>query len=228
MLCLKYTYTWYQDMNILLVALMILAPITAISDDNTIHIQEGGDITKEQLSQLKMQRNLIDTAKKYKQYGEIARASHHDMAFPRDRDEYIGMNGYGILWVTSHSQIKAELPIKNLRIDIWGMKEIVLEPVYSFLSNESQQLVSTVLGKYRTDSIYMIPLFKEMQGAKLVADYAINRSDFLLGNIANEFPSEIGDPLPIPKHTELPDKERFHTMLEREYPIAKNLIEKKE
>ena len=52
-------------MNILLVALMMLAPITAISDGNIIHIQEGGDIAKEQLSQLKMQRNLIDTARKY-------------------------------------------------------------------------------------------------------------------------------------------------------------------
>lgn len=212
-------------MKILTFIIFLFSSLVASAEEDITHIVGGGKTTYEYLTQLKMQETLISSAQEYKKYGRIARATHHDMAYPKDKEEYSAMNGFGILWVTSHSQIQKELPIKNLRLFVEGMGAITMDPIYTFPSKERHKVVSKVLGKYRYDSIYMIPFFKEMQGATLVADYAVNRVDFVLGKIEKTYPSELGKPIKLPKQVNYPSKKHFHAMLEREYPIAKALIE---
>lgn len=175
-----------------------------------------------------MQNTLVNSAKEYEKYGQVARATNHDMAYPKDSDEYSKMNGFGILWVTSHSQIKEELPIKNLRISIENIGIIGLEPIYSFSTDEKDKLVAKVLGKHRSDVIYMIPFFEEVRGATLIADYSANRINFILGELEENFPPEVGKLIKLPTVINYPDKDLFNVMLEREYPIAKELITKSE
>lgn len=209
---------------IILTILFLISPVASAEED-IIHIVGGGGTIYEHLTKLKMQETLIASAEKYKQYGEIKRATHHDMAYPRDKEEYSKMNGFGILWVTSHSRNKNELPINNLRIYIEGSGAIGIDSIYSFASKEKHALVSKVFGVYRYDSIYMIPFFKEMQGATLIADYAINRTDFVLGKLEKTYPAEIGEPMHLSSKISYPETKYFNVMLEREYPIAKIMIE---
>jgi hypothetical protein len=197
------------------------------ADEEVIHIIRGGTSVNEKLTKLRMQNDLIDSAKENEKYGEmISRATHYDMAFPKDIDEYSKLKGFGVLWVTSHSRREDELPIKNLRIEIQSVGTVGLEPIYTFESIEQDKLVSKVYGKNRSDSIYMIPLYGELRGGTLTADYSLNRADFILGHIDKEFPSEIGEPLKLPTVISYPDKKLFNAMLEREYPIVKNVVMK--
>ena len=201
--------------------------LPCLAADDVIHIVRGETSVNEKLTKLRMQNDLIDSAKSNEKYGEmIARATHYDMAYPKDTDEYTKLKGLGVLWVTSHSRLQEELPIKNLRVKIENMGTIGLEPIYSVKSIEQDKLVSKVYGKNRNDSIYMIPLFDEVRRATLIADYAANRTDFILGHIENEFPADIGVPFKLPTEIIYPDRKLFNAMLEREYPIVKNLVAK--
>lgn len=206
------------------IAFLLIISFTCFADDEVIHLVAGGTTIYEELSKLKMQNTLVKSAKEYKKYGQVARATHHDMAYPKDNEEYKKMGGFGVLWVTSHSQLKDELPIKNLRISIENIGTIYLDPIYSFLTDEQDKFVAKILGKNRSDAIYMIPFFEEVKGATLVADYSANRDDFILGNLGKEFPSEIGKPFKLPNEIINPDKKLFNVMLEREYPIVKNIV----
>lgn len=190
--------------------------------DDTHLIQKKPGIYEE-LSKFGMQNILRQTAKEYEKYGYVARSTNHDMAYPKDRDEYIKMNGFGILWITSHSQLKEELPLKNVRVIIENIGTIYLDSIYSFQSDEQDKLVSKVLGEYRSDAIYMIPFFEEVKGATLVADYSANRNGFIIASIDNSFPIEVGSPIRLPPVINYPDMRDIKSMLEREYPISKSL-----
>lgn len=209
-----------------LITLFVLFTISsiAIAEDEVVHLVGSDSSSYEELSKLKMQSTLIASAEKYKQYGEVERATHHDMAFPKDREEYVAMQGFGVLWVTSHSQNPKELPIKNIRIYIKDKGTVGIDPIYVFPSKEKHQLVAKVLGKHRSDAIYMIPFYAEMQGGTLLADYSANRTDFVMGNITPTYPSEIGMPFKLSKDVTYPEKAIFRALLEREYPISKYLI----
>ena len=197
----------------------------ALANDEVIHLVGPGDSAYEKLSSLKMQNKLVASAEKYKKYGSVDRATHHDMAFPKDINEYSSMNGFGVMWVTSHTHVKEELPIKNFRIYMEKFGTIGLEPMYVLSSEENNELVSKVLGKYRNDSIFMVPFFEETKGATLLADYSVNRDNFVLGKIIDEFPFLIENPVRLTKDVGYPDMENFHIMLKREYPISQELIE---
>ena len=197
------------------------------ADEEVVHIIRGETSVNEKLTKLRMQNDLIDSAKENMKYGEmISRATHYDMAYPKDIDEYSKLKGFGVLWVTSHSRREEELPIKNLRVKIENVGTIGLEPIYTFKSIEQDKFVSKVYGKNRSDSIYKIPLYDEVRGGTLIADYSSNRVDFILGHIDKEFPSEIGEPLKLPTEISYPDKKLFNAMLEREYPIVRNVVMK--
>lgn len=206
------------------ITFLLLISFACFADDEVIHLVAGGATVYEELSKLKMQSTLVTSAKEYEKYGQVARATHHDMAYPKDSEEYKKMGGFGVLWVTSHSQLESELPIKNLRISIENIGTIYLELIYSFSADEQDEFVSKILGKNRADAIYMIPFFAEVKGATLVADYSANRFDFILGHLNKEFPSEIGKPFKLPTKIINPDKKLFNVMLEREYPIVKNVV----
>lgn len=213
-------------MNLLFVIIFsFIVSLPCHAEDEVVHVVHGGASVNAKLTKLRMQNDLIKSARENEKYGEmIARATHYDMAYQKDRDEYILMNGFGVLWVTSHSRLPEELPIKNLRVRIENIGSIGLEPIYSVKSIEADNLVARVFGRNRNDSIYMIPLFDEVRGATLIADYALNRTDFILGDLENEFPADIGSPFKMPAVIVNPDRKIFNVMLEREYPIVRNLV----
>ena len=151
--------------KLVLVVLLFACGVSAAQDEG-IHLWKvnDGEGSYEPLSVPKMQERLIATAKQFEEIGPLARVSHHDMAYPKDSDEYVAMNGFGILWVTSHSQLREELPLKNLRISIDGGDTIGLERIFLFSTIEEDAIVSSVLGEYRSDAIYLVPFYKEVAG----------------------------------------------------------------
>ena len=213
--------------KIILVVLLFTA-VVAVAQDEGIHGVKVGDDegSYEPLSALKMQGRLIGTAEQFKEIGPLARVSHHDMAYPKDSEEYDAMEGSGILWVTSHSQIREELPLKNMRVSIDGIGDLTTEAIFVTKTIEKDKLVSSVLGKYRVDAVYIVPFFKEVAGAALVTDYAVNRTDFLLGYFNSSFPDYLGTLKSIHDEFKYPPSGVFNSMLRREFPIFNSIFEK--
>ena len=186
-----------------------------------LHVASEGGGGYEKLSTLGMQQRLIATAEQFKDIGPLTRTTQFDMAYPRNAEEYGAMNGVGILWVTAHSQVPEELPLNNMRISTAGAGNIELEAYSWFLTIEEDELVASVLGRNRVDAVYLVPFYKEVAGASLLVDYAINRTDFFITQFEASFPDKLGvlkslynDEM---KH---PETDVFLSMLNREYPIS--------
>jgi hypothetical protein len=193
----------------------------ADAEADGLHVASEGGSGYEKLSTLGMQQRLIATAEQFKEIGPLARTTQFDMAYPRNSEEYGAMNGFGILWVTAHSQVPEELPLNNMRISTAGAGNIELEAYSWFLTIEEDELVASVLGRYRVDAVYLVPFYKEVAGASLLVDYAINRTDFVITHFEASFPDELGA-LKSLYNNEMkhPETDVFLSMLNREYPIA--------
>ena len=212
--------------KLILVVLLFISGV-AVAQDEGIHIvipDEDG-ISNEKLSVLKMQERLVATAERFKDIGPLARVSHHDMGYPKDAEEYDAMEGSGILWVTSHSQIREELPLQNMRILIDGVGDLTTKAIRVIQTIEKDELVSSVLGQYRADAVYKVPFFKEVAGTALVADYAVNRAEFLLGHFDSSFPDYLGPLRSIHDEFKYPTSVVFTAMLRREFPIFHSIFE---
>tara|TARA_Y100000588_G_C14041956_1_gene833265 strand:- start:186 stop:839 length:654 start_codon:yes stop_codon:yes gene_type:complete len=207
--------------NLKLILCFVAMFSAAVAQADGLHGVRKGEVSSEPTTWLGMQERLITTAEQFREIGPLARAIHHDIAYPRDAEEYAAMNGFGILWVTSHSQIEEELPPKNMRIVFGESGTIRLPPIFQLTTIEEDQVVSSVLGEHRSETIYLIPFYKEVEGAVLLVDYAVNRDDFVLGELESNFPTELGKPKSL-YNNELryPDKTVVLSMLKREYPHA--------
>jgi len=210
--------------RIMLVLFVMLFSQTLQCADDPAHLIHTGKTVYEELSLSKMQQKLIDSANEYEKYGEVSRVAHYDIAIPKDRAEYQTMDGNGILWITAHSQLQEELPIKNVRVVMEKMGIFDLSPKFSVQTLEQNSKVAKVLGKYRYDGIYIIPVYDEMQNGILKLDYATNRQNFSVGKILQDCSPEIFPLLHINQNLQEPKPEEFFTMLKREYPITKELF----
>ena len=212
--------------KLVLVVLLFACGVSAAQDEG-IHLwkENDGEGSYEPLSVRKMQQRLIATAEKFKEFGPLARVSHHDIAYPKDAEEYDAMEGSGILWVTSHSQIREELPLQNMRILIDGVGDLTTKAIRVIQTIEKDELVSSVLGQYRADAVYKVPFFKEVAGTALVADYAVNRAEFLLGHFDSSFPDYLGPLRSIHDEFKYPTSVVFTAMLRREFPIFHSIFE---
>ena len=72
--------------------------------------------------------------------------------------------------------------------------------------------------------VYLVPFFRETVGATLVADFSMNRTDYVLGNLETSFPEELGELRSIRDELKYPSRGVFLSMLRREYPIAMDLL----
>ena len=113
-----------------------------------------------------------------------------------------------------------------MRISIDNIGNLTTESIFVTRTIEKDELVSSVLGKYRVDAVYIVPFFKEVAGAALVTDYAVNRVDFLLGYFNSSFPDYLGTLKSIHDEFKYPPSRVFNSMLRREFPNFNSIFEK--
>ena len=115
------------------------------------------------------------------------RAVRDDIAFPANEEEYKNLGKHAILLLAAVTHDPAELPIARVYLE----KEdgvIELQKVGSFLCRTPRgSAVERVLGPYRENVFYLLPISSYFQKAKLVIDFARNRSGFQL----IQFPEEV-------------------------------------
>ena len=196
-----------------------LLPILLLCAMAGVALAEREPLTKDGL-----QQRLSAFAEQYKAVGPIARMINHDLAFPRSASEYRIMNGFGIIWVTAHSQESTELPLQNMWIKTLNRNVIEIPPHSSFSSTEKDATVALVLGQHRMDYVYLVPLYEEALGGELFVDYSANRKDFRIAKLPLKFPDELGSLKSFKQYDGKQPEEHFvYTMLKREFPIYDQL-----
>jgi TPR repeat protein len=137
-------------------------------------------------SPLSVDQALEQMAKDYSDQA-TDRAVRDDIAFPANAEEYKNLGKHAILLLAAVTHDPAELPIARVYLE----KEegvIELQKVGSFLCRTPRgSVVERVLGPYRENAFYLLPISSYFQRAKLVIDFARNRSGFQL----IQFPEEV-------------------------------------
>ncbi len=201
---------------IVIIIFLLIPNIFAGDNEELIHVIDKGSTDYIPIDKDKMWQKIKDTATEYQQYAPIPRVAFFDITYPKDKDEYNELGGFGILLVTAVSQLETEFPIKNVYITTQNLKIELLKIgiIKSFIPKEPGVVISTV-GKYREDSIYLFPMYLRAQSGQLPIDFSKNRSGFVL----SEFPYE-EDELPVKQPTKkAPSKEALMEIIEREIPI---------
>jgi len=115
------------------------------------------------------------------------RVVRDDIAFPINEKEYKNLGKHAILLVAAVTHDPAELPIARVYLER-PEGVIELQKVGSSLCRTSPgSAVERVLGPYRENALYLLPISSYFEKAKLLIDFARNRSGFQL----IQFPEEV-------------------------------------
>jgi hypothetical protein len=164
-----------------------------------------------------MVQRAEDAAARFAQYAPVPRLAMYDIAIPHDATEYAATNGFGVVLIVVHTQLKAELPLKRvvLRTDKNSTELKLLASAASEVDESS--IVRRVFGPYRWEGLYLYPVFEQSVGSELVADYQVNRAGFVLSKFDKRGWPVPSEPTPRSRPGE-PDEVAILNLVKREYP----------
>jgi TPR repeat protein len=137
-------------------------------------------------SSLSVDQALEQMAKEYSDHA-TDRVVRDDIAFPANEEEYENLGKHAILLLAAVTHDPAELPIGRVYLEEED-GVIELQKIGSLLCRTPRgSAVERVLGPYRENAFYLLPISSYFQKAKLVIDFARNRSAFQL----MQFPEEV-------------------------------------
>jgi hypothetical protein len=115
------------------------------------------------------------------------RVVRDDIAFPANEEEYKSLGKHAILLLAAVTHDPAELPIRRVYLEKTdGVVE--LQKIGSFLCHTPPgSAVERVLGAYRENAFYLLPISAYFKNDRLLIDFARNRSGFQL----IQFPEEV-------------------------------------
>src|SRR5262249_42086217 len=120
--------------------------------------------------------------------GQITdRAVRDDITFPASEQEYRDLGKHAILLIDAVTQYPAKLPLQRVYLQKNG-SVVELQKIGSYLSRTpAGSAVEKVLGPYRDNAFYLLPVSAFFQKADLLIDFARNRVAFKL----IQFPEEV-------------------------------------
>jgi len=118
---------------------------------------------------------------------EIERYAECDLAFPYDLHELKRLNNCAIIIISGVTRDFSEIPFKRVYIrNRYGETNFKLLRGYKVTVDDEQ--VSSKIGKYRMDHVYLAPMYLLSEEGEIVIDWGRNRNDFGLTNIEGKIP----------------------------------------
>lgn len=152
------------------------------------------------------------------------RGVQEDIAFPATEQEYRKLGKHAILLIAAVTHDAAELPLQRVYLEKNG-SVVELQKIGSFLyRTPAGSAVERVLGPYRENAFYLLPISAFFKRTDLLIDFARNRVAFNL----IQFPKRVEVDLILKdpdraKETTLPvSKDLLHDVVLREYGVDLN------
>jgi hypothetical protein len=135
---------------------------------------------------LSIDQALEKTAREYSDKA-TDRVVRDDIAFPATEQEYLDLGKQAILLLAVVTHDPAELPLKRVYLQR-GDTTVDLEKIGSFVCRTAPgSVVERVLGPYRENAFYLLPISAYFEKADLLVDFDRNRSGFKI----IQFPEEL-------------------------------------
>jgi hypothetical protein len=166
-----------------------------------------------------MNQRLDDAATQNEAYAPIPRIALYDIGYPQSDDEFKELGGYAVLLITAVSQQQDELPLKRVYVLLDG-KEIDLKPISSVLSTPSSgsKTVVDTFGAYRSDDLYLLPVYLRLKSADLLIDFAKNRLGFKIATFGTPVSTQVGALHIGPPTVSRPAETVLQAFIKREFP----------
>jgi len=163
------------------VAGLAQTPVVTIQTDSVWH--------KNTVDNAYMNRQIAEAAEQYKEYAPIPRIAFYDIAYPKDKSEFVQLNGYGLILISTMAQDENELPLKRVYVfkDGKDVELKLLEKTFIKEVNLNGQ-VSKTFGLFRVDSIFLFPIFLKSSSAELRIDFAKNRNGMKVASFDDVWP----------------------------------------
>jgi hypothetical protein len=203
--------------------LLLTACATTIDGGHGLEYAFHRDMGQGPLTASALQFRLADAANKHRESAPTSRITYAALEFPEGRSEYDAMKGFGLLWVTALSRDESELPLKNLRLFTHHSGIVYLNSVANFNTRETDPRIIRTMGPYRYDGVFLVPIYQETLGSKVVADFQNQRDSFLIATVSSSPPAGIGQLSSIKNGGIIPDGEAIVPMLGRAFPILKEV-----
>ena len=162
---------------------------------------------------------IQEAATEYHEYAPVPRVVFYDIAYPADEAEAKRLKGCAVLLVTAISQDQAELPLRRVYVASEnGPVKLALLASVSSVNSENNDPVGNTFGKYRSDSLYLLPLRLTFEKRELFADFAKNRDGFKLAELEGPSSLELKQWSGLPIEKEPPSEKSLLDFIQREYP----------
>ncbi len=203
----------YLALTIFLLAFVIFLAPTTFAQEKVVNIVTESKWQQNKVDVADMNKRISDAAEQYKQYAPIPRIAFYDIGFPKDKAELTELNGYGLLLISAMSQNEVELPIKRVYVSVNG-QEIELKSLKQILTKEGNlnSQVTKTFGLYRTDTLYLFPVYLRMQQAEILIDFAQNRNGMKIASFDGEIPDTLKN---LPTNIKPTEQKSFDEAMQR-------------
>src|SRR5262245_34020977 len=165
--------------------------------DSPMHVLSREETRQTPLSLDVMAERLDVAAHRYRENAPVPRIALFDFTLPLDMEEYDALNGWAVVVITLVTQDPLEIPPKRaygrLRGEVFDLALLA----HRSTTTMDQPDVAQVLGRYRFDGLYLIPMAFRALGTELVVDFARNRDGFVVSTAPME-PEPDGFPVALP------------------------------
>lgn len=160
--------------------------------------------------------SLENTAHGLEKNGGL-RGSNTQWHSPANAREYRALARYVPVLVTVVSQDQSELPLKRVYVDANGTTT-ELQRISSVRSVDPKNFTSKILGRHRQTSYYLLPVALLSSEGRLVADFAVHRTDYQLAALTdNPIDFVQGDSHPLPSPGDAPDRNTLRDFVKRHF-----------
>ncbi len=167
----------------------------------------------------RMRQRIEKAAIDYAADAPISRIVFYDISFPGDEQEFAALDGNAVMLFTSLSQNRKELPLERVYV-LYEGKKIELKLLETVLAEmDSTNTPSTkVFGKFRADSLYLLPMSLYVKNADLHVDFRETKGIFKVGTLGTPLPDELNRLFSLKPSGAGPSQSALEAFIKSVYP----------
>lgn len=201
-------------------SLLLSVLLSTTSWGQQVHVSTELRRTFQPTTSDSVEKRIAETAEVYKDF-DVPRVALWDVAFPKDREEYESLNKHAVLLITAITHDPTELPLRRLYRRN-GDKTTELSKIVAWRSEtKAGSLARKVLGQYREDTFYLLPIQYYFESGVLLLDFSANRSEFHIHDYPRPVEEDfiVSDKDRRPKEAASVSPSAIREILGREFPV---------
>ena len=165
-------------------------------------------------------QRIEDAAVDNQDRAPIPRTVLYDIGYPASDEEFTALDGHAFVLLTALSQVRDELPLRRVFVLLEDGTETPLKQVKLVLSDQSAAgtLTAKVFGPYRSDSLYLLPVYLRLKPVELYVEFARGNSRLKVAKFGTGVSSAVSRLKIFPPTGVGPTEAMMNAFIKREFP----------